>query len=353
MVSERPPAHGFPGGQALQVVQLCRRWEVEPEQLLGPLGLDETELAEPGARVAPEAMIALFRRARSLTGEPGIGIYLGLQKRIAMYGFLGLATMTSATMREALEGIVQLSASVSTAITLRLRTEGDFASLTVEEHLDMGDTRDIVTFSFFVGMRQIASDLLGEQVDAALELNIPRPAYFDRFESMLTRVRFDQPVHRVLIPLAALDRPLSSPDKATMNLARERCEQSLVELGFDRSFVAEVRHQLFGARGARSLDEVASCLGLSQRTLKRRLAEQGSTFTEVRDQECCERAQHLLQATSMPLAEIAEDLGYSTLPNFARAFRRWTDQTPAGFRQAARERAGSLLGAAAAPAGPK
>lgn len=343
MADDATHTHSMPASQALQIVELCRRWEVTPEALLQPLGLDTDVLGAPGARVRPQTMIALIERARRLTGEPGLGFYLGLQKRLAMYGFLGLATMTSSTLREALEGAVKLSHSVTTAITLRLREESGTAALTVEEHFDMGPARDAVTFSFFVGMHRIGEDLIGESGPPKLQLAIERPAYFDRFEHILPRTSFGHDIHRLLLPAALLDTPLPSPDRGTMTLARQQCEQTLIELGFDRSFPAQLRRELFGPRGARSLDEIADCLHVSTRTLKRRLQEQGLTFTEVRDQECTERAQHLLRTGAMPLEQIADRLGYASMSSFTRAFRRWTDQTPTAYRKHARNEAVTLV----------
>jgi len=101
--AHRSERHTLPAAQALQLVELLKRWPVEPAQLLEGFGLSEQALEDPQARLSLPTMNALLERARALTGEPGLGFYLGLQKRLSMYGFLGFATMNATTVREALE----------------------------------------------------------------------------------------------------------------------------------------------------------------------------------------------------------------------------------------------------------
>lgn len=334
------PVHTFPASQALQVVELVKRWGVAAESLLGPLGLEEKSLVEPDHRLPADTMASVLRRGRALTGEPGLGIYLGLQKRVSMYGFLGMATMTASTMREAIDLVVDLSHAVSTGLSLRLRVEDDLAALVVEEHVDFGDVRDIAQFSFFVGILHISGTLLGVQggdpgVDhgVSIDMTIPKPDYVDRFENVLPPIRFGQPVAQMFFPAASLDLPLMTPDRATMELAKRQCEEQLSALRAETTLAGQVRRAMDGPRGMRGIQEVASMLHMSSRTLKRKLQSHGTTFTELREQERCQRALHLLRNQSLSVDEIAARLGYSSLSNFARAFQRWTACSPTAYRR--------------------
>ena len=79
---------------------------------------------------------------------------------------------------------------------------------------------------------------------------------------------------------------------------------------------------------------VATTLGLSTSTLKRRLEEEGTTFREVRTSLLRERAIVRLLDHTLPISQIAVDLGYSDHTNFSHAFKRWTGQSPGEFRRA-------------------
>jgi AraC-like DNA-binding protein len=97
-----------------------------------------------------------------------------------------------------------------------------------------------------------------------------------------------------------------------------------------------VRSHLARYDGYPSLPEVAAKLHKSPRTLKRRLAEEGASFSALRDLELRERALALVRTSDLPYAQIAHRLGYKEVASFHRAFRKWTATTPGGCRRAAR-----------------
>ena len=116
--------HTVPASYAEQLVQLVRRWSVTPDDLLGAIGLTEAAVRDPLGRLSMSTWVALLERARTLTGEAGLGFYLGLQKRISGYGYLGFAAMSASSLGEALELVTRFSPTVTTSVSLRLRVEG-------------------------------------------------------------------------------------------------------------------------------------------------------------------------------------------------------------------------------------
>jgi AraC-like DNA-binding protein len=341
--AQRTPAiHSFPAGQALQLVELTKSWGVEPDRLLGPFGFDEARLAQPGARVPLDVQVALTERARSLTGEPGLGIYLGLQKSVSAYGFVGFAAMSAATVGEAWQQAVELTPSLTTAVSLSLNVVGDTAAIVVREQADVGSIRDVALFSLFVGLRQMTKDLTGRQPAGRFDMVIDEPEYYARFVDVLPQVRFGQPLNQLLLPAAALQVPLLRPDRAAMQLARQQCLDQMARLGFAGSLPGQVRRLLVDGTQFRSVEQVAAALAMSERTLKRRLAEQGSSYTRLLREEREAWTLQLLGTTDLSLDEIADRVGYANASSLARAFSSWTGQTPAAYRRNLRERA--LLG---------
>ncbi len=335
-MTSAPTTHSFPGSHALQLVTLVARWGIEPQELLGELGLSEAELEAPQARISVQTLTALSERARTLTAEPGIGFYLGMQKRLSMYGYLGFAAMSAATVREGIELAVRYTSAITTGLSLELRVTGGSAALAIEEHVDLGSAHDIGLISLLVGMRQISSALTAREArGVSTDLALPKPDYFDRFAHLLPNACFGQPGTCVRFSARALELPLVAPDRAALRLAREACERQLVELGFDHGLPARVSRMIGAGEGVPSIDEVARALHLSTRTLKRRLAAQGVTFSGLLDKERRARALELLRS-ARSLEQVAQELDYSTLPNFARAFRRWTGETPAAYRRRVR-----------------
>lgn len=326
--------HSFPGAHALQLVQLLRRWSIPAEELLAGFDLTEASLAKPDTRISVETLRELTRRARTLTGEPGLGFYLGLQKRLTMYGYLGFGAMTASTMREALELLVRYVPTVTTTLGFRLEVEGDTATLAIDEHVDLGDVHDVAVFSLVVGMRQLSATMTGHDSGwSQTDLPIPEPGYYRRFAHLLPEARFGQPKIRVSFDAADLELPLMTPDPAALRLASEACERQLAALGFDDRLQARIMQVLTTDDGFRSIEQVARELAVSTRTLKRRLADQGLTFSEIVTRERYARALALLARPDLTLEDIGNRLGYSDAAGFARAFRRWTGETPAQYRK--------------------
>jgi AraC-like DNA-binding protein len=134
---------------------------------------------------------------------------------------------------------------------------------------------------------------------------------------------------------ALLDLPLLQSDPAALRLAREQCERELEELQRRGGLVARVDSLLLRREGGyRTLAELAEQLHLSARTLKRKLKEQGTSYSDLLEQARRSEATRLL-ASDSSIEQIAAWLGYSDAANFTRAFRRWTGRTPAATRSAA------------------
>jgi AraC-like DNA-binding protein len=101
------------------------------------------------------------------------------------------------------------------------------------------------------------------------------------------------------------------------------------------NLVAAMRVVLKNYRRGRwlTIRQAADLAGVSVRTLQRRLAAEGSAFSELVEQVRAELADETLKET-VSLKEVAKELGYSTPSNFSRALRRWTGKRPSGFRRA-------------------
>jgi AraC-like DNA-binding protein len=259
-----------------------------------------------------------------------------LRRRVSNYGFLGLAAMHARTLGQAIELMVEFAPVVSTACTLRFEVDAKLASLQLVENVDMGGVRDVVLLSMLLGMQQMSHTLTGREPTGVVEIALPRPAYYERFADVLASVRFDRPQTRIVFDASSLELPLAAADRAALRLARAQCEQLLSRLEQGASFVDCVRRLISQPEGFRTLEQVAALLGLSSRTLKRRLASLDASFSELVEAERHERAKFLLRWSEQPLEQVAQQLGYSTLPNFSRAFKRWSAQTPAAYRRANR-----------------
>jgi AraC-like DNA-binding protein len=327
--------HTVPIALVSQAVQLMKRWHVGAAELLSAVGLDEKILEDPFQRVPVATMCTLLERARTLSGEPGLGYYLGLQTRATLYGYLGFAFLSASTVADALKFALEFAPLFSTALAMDLRVDGRIASLSFEERADLGSVRDIVLINMLVGSRELGRACTGRDTGGSADFAFPEPEYHARFAHLALNSRFNQPVNRILFDAAVLDFPIITADPVSVQLARMQCERELDELGFGTRFADRVRRLIADADDSfASVEQLAHHLDLSPRTLRRRLAAEGVSFSALVDEGRRDQALRLLRSSRLSIEHVARQLGYTTASSFVRAFHRWTGKTPVQYRRA-------------------
>ncbi|MDD9966664.1 MAG: AraC family transcriptional regulator ligand-binding domain-containing protein [Myxococcales bacterium] len=334
----------FPASHILQLATLLRRWDVPAGELLMGSGLTEEDLVRAHARVNTATLVALSERARRLSGEPALGIYLGLQRRASMYGYLGFAIDSASTVREVLELTIRYSQTVTQALSFELHERDGQAWLAINEYVDLGSSHDIALFSLLLGMQSLMVQRSGGQQPAdafrqagyKIDMPIPKPAYFDRFAHMMPETRFKQPLTRVHFNASLLEHKLRAPNPAAVSLAKEACERELERLSESSRLPSRVQRMAVSEKGLLTLAEVAQELHISVRTLKRRLSELGLRYSELVEKQRHQQALDLLAYSDHSIDEIADRLCYANGANFSRAFRRWTGESPAHYRRRSR-----------------
>jgi AraC-like DNA-binding protein len=327
-------AHTLPCIYAQYLVELVKRWGVTADDLLAGSGVRPEALSDPELRISTEMAATVLERARTLTREPALGFYLGTQMRLSAHGALGVAALSASSVREAVELAIQFMPIVTTAFGLRLRIDGPKASIILEEHADFGNARDIVLLSILMSLARIGEGMTRQDLGGFADLALPEPYYYRRLIRLAPRLRFNQPVHRLLIDTDQLSVPYTMGDAVALQRARNECERILDSISGAAATTARVRSFMNRGNGRlATLAEAATALHVSARTLRRQLATEGTSFSTLLDDERRERAILLLHSRSLPLKKIAGSLGFANVANFSRAFVRWTGKRPSEHRQ--------------------
>ncbi|MDJ0789730.1 MAG: helix-turn-helix domain-containing protein, partial [Myxococcota bacterium] len=191
-----------------------------------------------------------------------------------------------------------------------------------------------------VARKEMVEAVLGEPIEGAtFDFDYPAPAYASAYEEKLgTTVRFERPGTAMRLPAAWLRRRSAMADASMFRISLERLEERTRQLARREFVVAHVEELLASAGDAgMSIEEAARALGMSRRSLTRRLAEHGTSFREVRDDHLRSRAERLLRDPDLHLADVAFRLGYRDVANFGRASRRWFGMPPGRFRRSLAE----------------
>ncbi len=328
----------IPISYARQLVELCTRWHVAPEELTAGTALDRQPAPGSDARLSPLEFNQIIDRALRLTGEPALGYHFGLHLKLSAHGFLGYAVMTSATLGEAIQLVEKYFTTRSGALRFSSFIEGETAVVQIDSAVDVAPPFAFPFESLLVGLCHAGAYIAGESsLEAEVWINYPEPAYYARCASLLPcPIRYNMPLHQLRFPAVLLNRPLLMADATASEMAREQCERELTALS-SQPLVTRVRALLSeDLANMPDLDVVAGRCCMSSRTLKRKLAEYSMTYSglvaDIRRDEALVR----LAEGRLSVEQIAGQLGYRDPANFTRAFKSWTGETPRQYRDTLR-----------------
>ena len=279
--------------------------------------------------------VRLCDSAQRLTGDAQLGIKFGARLDLTSHGILGYALMSSRTVEQALQRLVRYIGLTAPPIHFEQVMQGSRCVLVCRIEPELVPQQFYLD-AVLVAVVVSAHTLLGARVarEAELWFTGPKPRHASRYEAVAgVRVAFEQPMNAVTMPRRYLDAPVLSAEPAMAEVCRQQCEKLLANMRDRRGLAGRIREQLLRAPGHfPDVDGIALQYGLSQRTLRRRLDDEGTSYRKLIDEVRLELARTYLTSTALPVGEIAALLGYDDAANFRRAFKRLQRQSPAEFR---------------------
>ncbi len=302
--------------------------------LLSGTAISTAMFDSPEARISLRQYSRLCRNALRITGNSGLGIDLGRRVHLSNLGMLGLAAMSSADAKAAVELCLRYYRLLAPFWDVSLQADRDLARIVLGESVPLREQQVFATEIFLVSSISIGRALLGPEFSIhSVDLSYPKPHHAQRYAEITDApVRFSRPVTQIVMDAALLQKKLPSSDPATVRAAERQCAASLSSAA--EGLVGNVRRLLEASPG-RYLgpQELAQALQTSERTLRRELVEMGTSYQSLLDMARCKHATELLVGTNMSINEIAEMLGFSEGSALRRAFKRWTGRTVVEYRR--------------------
>jgi AraC-like DNA-binding protein len=300
-------------------------------------GLGRDQLNDPTLRVSYRQAQMVIRRALLATGETGLGLEVGRVETLGSFGLLGLAMMTSPTFGEAMNaGITHHRVSGSLLdVSFEVISPREVA-LAAWPRFNDAPLLPFLCEELFASALAIARQLIGGNFHPLrLEVTYARPAHVDAYTDYFQcELVFGARFNRIVLDTQWLTHPLPSHNPLTAQQALALCMQQHEVNGVQQEVVASVERLLRShLRQQPRLPDVARMLNMSERSLRRRLAEGGRIFREIHDRVRAERALELLHGGALSVAEIGLEIGFSDPREFRRAFKRWTGMAPRSARQ--------------------
>ncbi len=319
----------------LALVDLLRTSGARLDALLEDTGITDDIMADHNASISYVQYGLLIRNALRHYAHPGLGLRFGATLHVGHQGMLGVASMTSNTLRDAGLLAERFYKFLSPVLVLEMRIEGDECVVQANEAWDLGPLRIFGVECLFVGLMRHMEFVLGiEHFPCRFDFGYPAPAYVALYDSYLKNpVNFDRGFHQMRFDAKWLDASLRFRHPLTCQQATAICEDGIGNLPSRESVLMKLRQLPVVAPGrVLSLEEAATALHMSDRTLKRQLQKLNTQYRRVVDAMRFEWAASALRSTDMAVADIAEQMCFTDVANFRRAFKRWTSQTPQEYR---------------------
>lgn len=306
------------------------------EECLKGSGIELSALLSEEQSLALEQEFQIYRNLQTLEPNGLLGLELGQAFELQSYGVLGYAILSAATMADALSLVAEFGELTFSHFKISIETIGEYSGFVFSPHYDVPadllqiySDRDVAA-----AMSALSSFSLHQQKAKKILLMHDDYAEKSRYEHHFScAVEFSQPLNALLFSPELLNQPMPQRDAQAAGYLRQQCEQLLANFNKQGGFIDKVRNLVLQNPGEfPSIKEVAELLFLSERSLRRRLAEEDSSYQDILNETRCELAKQYLQS-GLSVEQTSELLNYSETANFSHAFKRWTGLSPVQFRK--------------------
>ncbi len=307
--------------------------------LLRTAGLPTNFFQQERISVSTAELFAFWHAVGTVSNDPTVGLKLGAETRIERSDPTGIAAVCSRSFRDAVERMGRYKQLVCpekiNVLESGAETAVEFLFLEAVEMEPYVLMDYCLAWIVTVGQRGTG----GRIVPVRVEMTRP-PKHRDRLEAHFgCRVKFKAERNAVVFRTADMDLPFTTHNRELLAVLGTQLDGELAARNHPNDIGAQVkqalRRSLAGKRP--TLQDIASEVGLSARTLQRKLAEVPITFQQLVEDTRRELAHHYLRQPAVELADTAYLLGYVDANSFFRAFHDWEGVTPGEWR--VRERA--------------
>ncbi|MBQ0744160.1 MAG: AraC family transcriptional regulator ligand-binding domain-containing protein [Pseudomonas sp.] len=333
------------------LLELAAELGVPARQCLANTGLQDRPFEELSSLQLWQEL-AVIRNLVAQHSQPGTGLRLGQRYHLTSLGLLGYTMLASRSLMDAIEITSQFRPLAMSICPVNLHPDKSGLWMVLDASVLPEDARCLVVERGMAAWKCVYSELLQRPfVPLAIEICVPSagPAelYNAHFECAAD---MNAARNAMLIAWEDLHSALPLANAMTQRTCANLCQHLCDSLDDIQAPLArQVLQSLMSHSGRiHPARDVAGWLGLSERTLHRRLALEGHPFRQLDERVRRNLAERLLGDTTLGLDSIAQQLGYAEAASFSRAFKRWAGCSPDQWRRQRSTRPLSALAGALA-----
>lgn len=317
---------------------------LQPAQLLTATGLKMRQVNDANSVISPQQELHVIANLlRSLPNSAGLGLIVGQNHQLTTYGILGYGMMSCATGLEALAFVNEFLPLTFTFVDIQAITASENLQIIFAEKKEIApELQRFVVERAMAATCRVIGDVLGSDFcldEFQLKYSSPEFENLDEHLSaphtmLNTPIKLNASSNRISFHIGRLKVPLPQANPINASMCRQLCLE-LLEKRRSKLTTTMLITELLKSMSDHEipkLTELAKMLNMSERTLKRKLHLEGTSFTEILSNVRLEKAKRLL-TSDRSLTQIAEELGFSDLSTFSQTYKRWTGVSPSENRR--------------------
>jgi AraC-like DNA-binding protein len=304
------------------------------DTLLALSGFSQEEISDSGKMVDWQKAVCLYDLLANLTQNEQIGLAVGSDIPLSMTGMVGFLMQASKNVEEALAAYCRYGFMVCPMVTFTYKTEGKHAVIELHQNAMWKATYPrnarIGIDMILACIGNFLKVLTGKEIyPLSAEVEFSKTALKAYTDVLHCQVLFNAPLHRLIYKTEDLQTPVLTNDISlyeTFNSILGQKKSLSLQTNCHDALKNLLMMQYKGH--IPNIEEAAEGLGMTVRTLQRKLTEEQTSFRLIAGEVRKELALHLMKNPDTTITEVADVLGYGDLPAFRRAFKSWTHTTP-------------------------
>lgn len=320
------------------LLDMCERDGISTHALLEGTRLTHELLNDPETLIYRHQEALVLENLVNRNSDPALAFRAGTRQRISTLGTLGYAVVTSRTVRDAILVGLRYSTLTTRHCTVTMEESGDEGMLIMDARNMPEQLRPFVVDWDMAALFMCLHDVMQEPgMVKRIWIDHPPAAPDELYlQAVKCAPSFNKPANIITFDRRLLDIRLPLYNLAAHQQALKNCDEEMARYRAMTNCGGRVRDYLLrGAADMPTLEDVAKAFLTTPRTLRRRLAEEETTFREILEGVRHDLATQRLRDTKMSIQEISLSLGYRDMATFSTAFKRWKGLTPGAFRKGA------------------
>lgn len=317
---------------------VCERRQVPTAPILAKAGIDPELIADPAGRVSFEQMQTFWREAIAQSGDPALGLHAGSSIPRGVYGILDYLIGYSSTIGEGLHRLATYIPTINTWLTMGTEIDRHTGRIWLDGVVappPRASAEFVAALVVGLGHRSWQLDFSPSLARLAFPAPAASEPMGEHAVALGCEVQFGAERTEVVLDRETWETPLRTSDPGLIALLEQQAADLIAQLPESNDFISEIRQAVEGelAGGDVRLESIASALGMSGRTLQRRLADEEISFADLVDEVRLEAAKVMMLNPRLSLTDIAYLIGFDEQSSFSRAFKRWTGDSPRDYRR--------------------